>query len=306
MLSKLSESQIEESFQLNNDGYKILNDGQFEKGLSMLEKSCALGLPNAIATLTWTKLLRNDTQGAIESYLKYRDSMENWYQSATSIFGEESINYKFSDQRLNVATNYATALYLSGESTDIVIETCSEANNKRWPEAMLLTYIARFGQANAEFTRNNIIELINTFKSVQEKFVDTLQTQTSPSALQKMTFLDYAKICQEKLEQLSIQELEAEMDSDFEHADGMLLGEMSAIIIDFARSEESRDNDDFFARNGLTIRICIALNAELIKVTEKGFDAIEQAWFDLCALFDADPYAIYDSLDDLMGIDSEE
>ena len=306
MTSLLTGDQLQESIDIHNDGYKILKAGQIESGLALIEKSCEFGLPNALATLIWTKLLLNDVDGAIASYQKYSNFIDSWFESYESIFGAGSSSYLFGEQKLNAQTNYATALYLAGESADRVITTCALANEKRWPEALLLTCMARSGQANAEFTRKNILELIDTFKRVQQDFVDTSQSQISPGATKRMTFLEYAKSCQKKLEELPIQDLESEMDSDFEHDHGMLIGDMAGILVDFARSEESNNHPEFFTRNGLTIRVCIALNGEYVKITEKGFDAIEQAWFDLCALFNEDPYAIYESLDDLMGIDYED
>ena len=307
MPSVLTSDQVQESIDLNNNGCRILNSGQVESGLALIEKSCELGLPNALATLIWTKLLLNDVDGAMNSYQKYLKPMENWFTSAGLIVGEESAEFQFGDQRFNVATNYATALYLSGADTRDVLAACEQANQKRWAEAMVLSLAAMNKEIAPSLTRKNILDLKRTCHDIQEgcELYSKSHSDLVHSA-PKITFTAYAQQILTSIEKYPVYELDDEMTEDFRYGDRMSIGEMAEIFVEFLKTYVTSDFSDFYAKNGLTLRVAVGLNTGLVKITSIGFDAFEKAWFEMCDLFDADPDALYDSLDDLMGVNFEE
>jgi hypothetical protein len=300
MASFLSEDEINKSFKLNNEGYKRLKDGRVLDGLSTIENACELGLPHALASLTWTKMLLNDPEGAIEGYKKYTHQLVNWYASVVNLIGQENTDYQFKEQLFNVRTNYATALYLTGADVEAVLEACAEAEQHRWAEAEALSYVVRGESLNQSFTRKNLLDLIETSKNIQSDF--NFYCESVPELVkdtQHKAFHKYAQELQSELEKIPVYQLEDEMDFDFQYGDRMPIGKMAEIFVEFL--EECTDDAyaPFYQKHGLTLRLGLALVNDMVKIAPDGFDAFENAWFDMCDEFGEDPEALYDSLEDL-------
>ena len=72
------------------------------------------------------------------------------------------------------------------------------------------------------------------------------------------------------------------------------------VLVQFTQEHiNGNDYDEFFDYNDLGIPLAIAINNELVVLTEKGTDLFDETWKDLCLLFDADPDDEYESIDDL-------
>ena len=57
--------------------------------------------------------------------------------------------------------------------------------------------------------------------------------------------------------------------------------------------------EDFFDYNDLGIPIAIALTQDMVILTNKGEELIEETWKELCELFGADPNGQYENVDDM-------
>lgn len=299
MATFLSEDQIQKSIELNNAGYQLLKAGRVQDGLSTLSESCELGLPQALASLIWIKMIINDLEGAIQDYKKYSSTMKIWYESVIQLIGEESTDYHFTNQLLNVHTNYATALYLTGVDSEIVLNVCKEAESKGWVEAQALSFIVRGESLNQSFTRKKLLDLIDTYKAVQSDF--KFYSESAPETVlptPHKSFNKYAHDVQFELEKIPVFQLEEQMDGNFQYGDRMSLGQMAEIFVEFLDSQ-SEGYEEFYRENGLTLRLALALTNDMVKITPAGFDAFEKAWFDLCDEYGVDPEALYDSLEDL-------
>lgn len=72
------------------------------------------------------------------------------------------------------------------------------------------------------------------------------------------------------------------------------------ILVQFTQDEfNSGDYEEFFDYNDLGIPLAIAINNDLVILTDAGEELLEETWKDLCLLFDASPDADYESIDDL-------
>ena len=57
--------------------------------------------------------------------------------------------------------------------------------------------------------------------------------------------------------------------------------------------------EDFFDYNDLGIPMAIAVVQEMVILTDKGEELLDETWIELCNLFDADPNSEYESIDDV-------
>jgi hypothetical protein len=57
--------------------------------------------------------------------------------------------------------------------------------------------------------------------------------------------------------------------------------------------------EDFFDYNDLGIPMAIAIDQEMVILTDKGEELINETWNELCELFNVDPEGEYESIDDL-------
>ena len=72
------------------------------------------------------------------------------------------------------------------------------------------------------------------------------------------------------------------------------------ILVQFTQDYfNSGEYDEFFDYNDLGIPMSIALDQEMIILTDKGEQLLEETWKELCLLFEADPDNEYESIDDL-------
>jgi len=74
------------------------------------------------------------------------------------------------------------------------------------------------------------------------------------------------------------------------------------ILVQFTQDHfNSEEYDDFFDYNDLGVPLAIAINNDLVILTDAGEQLLDETWKDLCLLFEADPNGEYESIDDLMG-----
>jgi hypothetical protein len=72
------------------------------------------------------------------------------------------------------------------------------------------------------------------------------------------------------------------------------------ILVQFTQDEfNSGDYEEFFDYNDLGIPLAIAINNDLVILTDAGEELLDETWKDLCLLFDANPDDEYESIDDL-------
>ena len=72
------------------------------------------------------------------------------------------------------------------------------------------------------------------------------------------------------------------------------------ILVQFTQDEfNSGDYEDFFDYNDLGVPLAIAINNDLVILTDAGEQLLDETWKDLCLLFEADPNGEYESIDDL-------
>ena len=74
------------------------------------------------------------------------------------------------------------------------------------------------------------------------------------------------------------------------------------IIVQFTQDQfNSGDYDEFFDYNDLGVPMSIAIDQDMVILTDKGEQLLEETWTELCLLFKADANLEYESIDDLMG-----
>lgn len=72
------------------------------------------------------------------------------------------------------------------------------------------------------------------------------------------------------------------------------------ILVQFTQDYfNSGGYDEFFDYNDLGVPMSIALDQEMIILTDKGEELLQETWNELCLLFNANPDAEYESIDDL-------
>ena len=72
------------------------------------------------------------------------------------------------------------------------------------------------------------------------------------------------------------------------------------ILVQFTQDYfNSGEYDEFFDYNDLGVPMSIALDQEMIILTDKGEELLQETWNELCLLFNANPDAEYESIDDL-------
>lgn len=72
------------------------------------------------------------------------------------------------------------------------------------------------------------------------------------------------------------------------------------VLVQFTQDEfNSGEYDQFFDYNDLGIPMSIALTQDMIILTDKGEELLQETWNELCLLFNANPDAEYESIDDL-------
>ena len=77
------------------------------------------------------------------------------------------------------------------------------------------------------------------------------------------------------------------------------------IIVEFVQDYKySGEYDEFFDYSDLAIPLAIALTQDMADLTESGLEIFEETWSQLCALFDVDEAASYESIEDLMDNES--
>ena len=73
------------------------------------------------------------------------------------------------------------------------------------------------------------------------------------------------------------------------------------ILVQFTQDYfNSGEYDEFFDYNDLGIPMSIALDQEMIILTDKGEELLQETWKELCLLFEADPNSEYETIDDLI------
>jgi hypothetical protein len=72
------------------------------------------------------------------------------------------------------------------------------------------------------------------------------------------------------------------------------------ILVQFTQDKVNDDDyQEFFDYNDLGIPLSIAIDQEMVILTNKGEELINETWLELCELFNADPNSDYESIDDL-------
>ena len=72
------------------------------------------------------------------------------------------------------------------------------------------------------------------------------------------------------------------------------------ILLEFTQDNFNDEvYEEFFDYNDLGIPIAIALTQEMVVLTNKGEELIEETWKELCELFGADPNGHYENIDDV-------
>jgi hypothetical protein len=72
------------------------------------------------------------------------------------------------------------------------------------------------------------------------------------------------------------------------------------ILVQFTQDHfNSEEYDEFFDYNDLGVPLAIAINNDLVILTDAGEQLLDETWKDLCLLFEADPNGEYESIDDL-------
>ena len=74
------------------------------------------------------------------------------------------------------------------------------------------------------------------------------------------------------------------------------------IIVQVTQDQfNSGDYDEFFDYNDLGVPMSIAIDQDMVILTDKGEQLLEETWTELCLLFKADANLEYETIDDLMG-----
>jgi hypothetical protein len=72
------------------------------------------------------------------------------------------------------------------------------------------------------------------------------------------------------------------------------------ILVQFTQDYfNSGEYDEFFDYNDLGVPMSIALDQEMIILTDKGEELLQETWNELCLLFNANPDDEYETIDDL-------
>ena len=72
------------------------------------------------------------------------------------------------------------------------------------------------------------------------------------------------------------------------------------ILVQFTQDHfNSGEYDEFFDYNDLGIPLSIAITQDMVILTDSGEELLEETWKELCLLFNANPDADYESIDDL-------
>lgn len=58
--------------------------------------------------------------------------------------------------------------------------------------------------------------------------------------------------------------------------------------------------EDFFDYNDLGIPLSIAIMQDMVILTDKGEELLDETWNELCEVFGADPNGEYENVDDLI------
>jgi hypothetical protein len=75
------------------------------------------------------------------------------------------------------------------------------------------------------------------------------------------------------------------------------------ILVEFTQDNFNDEvYEDFFDYNDLGIPIAIALTQEMVVLTNKGEELIEETWKELCELFGADPNGHFENIDDVTSL----
>ena len=72
------------------------------------------------------------------------------------------------------------------------------------------------------------------------------------------------------------------------------------ILVQFTQDEfNSGEYEEFFDYNDLGIPLSIAIVQDMVILTDSGEELLDETWKELCLLFNANPDADYESIDDL-------
>jgi hypothetical protein len=72
------------------------------------------------------------------------------------------------------------------------------------------------------------------------------------------------------------------------------------ILVQFTQDEfNSGEYEEFFDYNDLGIPLSIAITQDMVILTDSGEELLDETWKELCLLFNANPDAEYESIDDL-------
>jgi len=83
--------------------------------------------------------------------------------------------------------------------------------------------------------------------------------------------------------------------------------EKAEIIVQFTQDAFNDDlYSDFFDYNDLGVPLSIAVQQEMVILTDAGEGVLQETWKELCTMFNADPEKEYESIDDLMLLEELE
>ena len=72
------------------------------------------------------------------------------------------------------------------------------------------------------------------------------------------------------------------------------------ILVQFTQDEfNSGEYEEFFDYNDLGVPLAIAINNDLVILTDAGEQLLDETWKELCLLFEANPDDEYETIDDL-------
>ena len=79
--------------------------------------------------------------------------------------------------------------------------------------------------------------------------------------------------------------------------------EKAEILVQFTQDNFNDEvYDDFFDYNDLGIPMAIAIVQDMVILTDKGEELINETWKELCEIFGADPEGQYESIDDVTSL----
>ena len=138
-----SKPEQNDPFTLNNDGYRLVNEGKIDEGMRLLSLSAEAGLPWALATYTWQRLREGNLEDTVSFYYKVKEALELELRDRRH-FPE------WVYQVANAKSNVALALVLLNRDVETALSWWKEGAKLGHSESILYPAVYEFRNGNRD------------------------------------------------------------------------------------------------------------------------------------------------------------